>query len=232
MNWGVHYDMAAITVSTYRRVLDYFWRPTIGPERFLSVRYSTLVAIADEGLWSKKTYNNSISVLRRAFKFGYRDHPEGHDPTSGLKSARIRKKDRPVIDPFTIQDAETLIAAIRRDWGEAQGNYDEFRFFTGLRPSEQVALVLADFDATRGTLKINKARVGGIDNDSTKTGEDRRIELCPRAIQVLHRQIALRESLQLAGKIDHDQLFFKETGKPIRNLQYAVMSSAVRSTAA
>ena len=45
------------------------------------------------------------------------------------------KKDRPAIDPFSIQDAEVVIAAIHRDWGEAQGNYDEFRFFTGLRPS-------------------------------------------------------------------------------------------------
>jgi hypothetical protein len=35
--------------------------------------------------------------------------------------------------------AETLMAALDRDWGEAQGNYDEFRFFTGLRPSEQIA---------------------------------------------------------------------------------------------
>ena len=33
------------------------------------------------------------------------------------------------------------LAAIHRDWGEAQGNYDEFRFFTGLRPSEEIALV-------------------------------------------------------------------------------------------
>ncbi|HET9394623.1 MAG TPA: hypothetical protein VFO36_01100 [Nitrospiraceae bacterium] len=36
----------------------------------------------------------------------------------------------PVVDPFSIQDAETLIAKIHRDWGEVQGNYDEFRFFT------------------------------------------------------------------------------------------------------
>jgi len=31
----------------------------------------------------------------------------------------------------------------------------------------------------------------------------------------------LRERLVRAGKIDHDHLFFKETGEPIRNLQYA-----------
>jgi integrase len=57
-----------------------------------------------------------------------------------LRCVRIRKRDR-VIDPFRIDEAERLIPAIRRDWGDAQANYDEFRFFTGLRPSEQIALV-------------------------------------------------------------------------------------------
>jgi len=213
-------DLAAVTVASYRKILNRFWRPQIGTFRFLDLLYSTLVKLADDADWSKKTYNNAISVLRRAFKFGYRDHPEKHDPTTGLKSARIRKKDRPVIDPFTIQEAETLIAGIHRDWGEAQGNYDEFRFFTGLRPSEQIALIVADFDAAKGTLTINKARVAGVDKDSTKTGEDRQIELSPRALEVLGRQLALRTRLELAGKIHHDQLFFKEGGEPIRNLQY------------
>jgi len=167
-------DMAPITVSSYRRVLNTFWRPKIGAMPFLAVRYSMLVRIADEAPWSKKTYNNAISVLRRAFKFGYHDHPDRHDPTLALKSARIRKKDRATIVPFTIQDAEAIIAGIHQDWGEARGNYDEFRFFTGLRPSEQVAILVSDFDPTHGNLTISKARVGGIDKNCAKTGEDRR----------------------------------------------------------
>jgi integrase len=61
------------------------------------------------------------SVLRRAFKFGYRDYSEKYNPTYSLKSARILKRDRTKIDPFTIQDAETLIAAIHRDWGAMGG---------------------------------------------------------------------------------------------------------------
>jgi hypothetical protein len=89
-----------------------------------------------------------------------------------------------------------------------------------LRPSEQVALVVSDFDPAQRTLTISKARVDGIDKDSTKTGEDRRIELCPRALHVLNRQLALRERPVRTGKIDHDHLFFKETGELIRNLQY------------
>jgi hypothetical protein len=38
-----------------------------------------------------------------------------------------------------------------------------------------------DYDAAHGVLSITKARVCGIDKDVTKTGEDRRIVLPPRA---------------------------------------------------
>ena len=137
-----------------------------------------------------------------------------------LKCFRITKKDRPVIDPFTIVEAEALIHAIHRDWGEAQGNYDEFRFFTGLRPSEQIALLVSDCDVGQAKIKVTKARVVARDKDRTKTSEDRLVELCPRALHVLKRQLALRARLKLAGEIDHEELFFKDDGSPIRNLQY------------
>lgn len=212
-------DLAAATLGAYRRVLNGAWRPTLGRKPFRQVRYSQLVAVADAQAWSKKTYSNAISILRQAFDYGYRDHPEQHNPARGLRSARLKKKDRPAIDPFCMHDAETLIAAIHRDWGEAQGNYDEFRFFTGLRPSEEIALVLSDLDLVNGVVSINKARVAGIDRSKTKTGEDRRVQLCPRARCVLDRQLRLRARLEAAGRIDHDYVFFRDSGKPFRNLQ-------------
>ena len=66
-----------------------------------------------------------------------------------------------------------MIEAIHHDWGEAQGNYDEFRFFTGLRPSQEIALTVNDVDLTQDLLSITKARVLAIRRDRTKTGEDR-----------------------------------------------------------
>ena len=213
-------DLAPITLASHRQILDRVWRPHLGRLPFLGIRHSMLVKIADAQRWNKKTYNNAVSALRRAFEFGYRDHPEERDPTAALRSARICKKDRPRIDPFSIQDAETLIAAVHRDWGEAQGNYDEFRFFTGLRPSEQIALVLTDYDRVHGVLSVTKARVAGLDKDVTKTSEDRRIVLCPRAIAVLERQLKLREQLVDAGCIHHQHLFFTAAGEPIRLLRY------------
>ena len=79
--------------------------------------------------------------------------------------------------------------------------------------------VPSDFDPVSGVLHVNKARVAGINRRSTKTGVDRQVVLCPRALAVLHRQLKLREQLQRTGKIDHDQLFFLETGELIRDLR-------------
>ena len=127
----------------------------------------------------------------------------------------MAKKDRPVVAPFTIQEAESLMARLHADWGEAIGNYDEFRFFTGLRPSEQIALLVTDCDARRAALSVTKARVLRRDKDRTKTQEDRDVELCPRALEVLGRQLALRNVYVAAGKIRHEYLFFLEDGRPI-----------------
>jgi integrase len=79
-----------------------------------------MIRIADSHNGKKKTYNNSISALRQAFAFGYLDYPDRRDPAASLRCARIGKKDRPRIDPFSIQDAEVLIAALHADWGEAR----------------------------------------------------------------------------------------------------------------
>jgi hypothetical protein len=49
---------------------------------------------------------------------------------------------------------------------------------------------------------------------------DREIALCGRARNVLRRQLALREVMVRAGKIDHELVFFQEDGSPIIGLSY------------
>jgi hypothetical protein len=62
--------------------------------------------------------------------------------------------------------------------------------------------------------------VSGVDRDKTKTSEDRRVQLCPRALSILRRHLRLRESLAAAGEIDHEHVFFQETGEPFRSLHH------------
>lgn len=162
--WRLHRSLIPDSWG-YRKLLAQIWRTEIGPRIFDEIRYSELAKIANSYQWSKKTYNNAINVIRCAFDYGYKDHPEKHNPASGLKRLRITKKDRPVVAAFTIQDAELLISRLHADWGGAIGSYDEFRFFTGLRPSEQIALLVTDYDARRGVLSVTKARVLRRDKD-------------------------------------------------------------------
>jgi integrase len=113
-------NLAFVTADGYRKLLAQIWRPVIGSLEFEAVKYSTLIKVGHAYRWAKKTYNNSMSALRCAFDYGYQDHPEKHNPATGLKCLRITRKDRPPVDPFPIAEAEVLIAAIHQDWGEAQ----------------------------------------------------------------------------------------------------------------
>ena len=63
-------------------------------------------------------------------------------------------------------------------------------------------------------MSVTKARVLRRDKDRTKTQEDRDVEICPRALEVLKRHLALRAEY-VAEKIRHERLFFLEDGRPI-----------------
>jgi hypothetical protein len=66
--------ISVATLDWYCRSLKAAWRPHLERLPFLAVRFQTLSRIADSyTAWSKKTYNNNISVIWRAFVFGYYD---------------------------------------------------------------------------------------------------------------------------------------------------------------
>lgn len=131
-------DLAFSTCQDYRRILKSVWRPKIGTELFENIVYSRLAGVLAKHTRNKKTYNNVAGSIRCAFAYGYKDHPEKHNPAMGITTFRVTKKDRLPIDPFSIQDAERVIAESHAEFGQAHGNFEEFRFFTGLRQSEQL----------------------------------------------------------------------------------------------
>ena len=55
--------------------------------------------------------------------------------------------------------------------------------------------------------------------DYTKTGVDRVVELCPRALDCLKRQLALRARLKLAGKVAHEKIFCHPDDSAFHDLQ-------------
>ena len=203
-------DLEYATRESYRKIVEAFWRPKFGAQPIADIRYSDLAAIIGGHPWgSVKTRNNVLSVGKRIFGLAYADEAIDRDPTDRLKSLRVQ---RVPPDPYTIAEAETLISAIRDAWGSHAGNYAEFGFFTGCRPSELIALLWSDVDMPGGTVRIDKARVMAQNKNRTKTATVREIELCPRALDVLRRQ---RELTGLrAGHI-----FTQDDGEPFHDLQ-------------
>ena len=70
---------------------------------------------------------------------------------------------------------------------EWAGNLFEFSFFTGMRPSEVIALRWRDIDKIRGLARVKRARTFGEEHE-TKTYKVRDVELNTRAKAALVRQ--------------------------------------------
>lgn len=203
-------DLEHATQESYRKKLKSFWRPRIGEKAIANIRYSDLLAIVGGNPWgSKKTRNNIVSVLRRVFEFAHADELIERNPTERLKSLKVH---RTPPDPYTIAEAEALVAGMVGICGKHAANYVEFGFFSGSRPSELIALLWSDVDMLGGVVRIDKARVMGKDKDRTKTAVIRDIELCPRALSVLRRQ---RELTGLQGK----QVFTNDNGDALHDLR-------------
>lgn len=212
-------ELAYATVESYRKILAYHVQEEHGKRPFTAVTFSDLDDACNKHQGSKKTFNNVVSAIRQAWEYGYKGLARQINPALGLKGVRIPKREQPKPEPIPLEEAEARIAETRRLWGEEQENYDGFRFFTGVRPSEQIALTWADCDLAAGEVVVSKARVMAHDKNEPKNYEDRTIELNPRALGYLLRQRAIWSRLKLEGKVDHERVFFREDGQPFHDLQ-------------
>jgi integrase len=108
-------------------------------------------------------------------------------------------------------------------------NYFEFAFFTGLRPSELIALKWGSIDFLRKKATIDAARVRAVDKDS-KTHRPRDIDLQTRALNALLRQ---KKHTFLSGDFifrnpeSNTRLF--DTGPPMDTWRDALKAVGIRS---
>lgn len=198
-------DLEHSTLRIYRRHLAAYWLPAFGalhPAKITHERVlSRLAELAAEhagsdgsvrpGL-SRKTQNNILIPLRAVFGLVVRSTKVA-DPTEGIGNLKVQKSDP---DPFTREEVEVILDALRRHADAETADYFEFAFFAGMRVSEQIALLWTDVDLRTHAVRVHRARVLAQDKERTKTNVERVVELNARAAAVLDRQ---RGRTQLAG---------------------------------
>lgn len=137
-----------------------------------------------------KTWNNVASVLSMVLEYGYKAKLLREPLHEHIES---RTNPEPEPDPFTLAEIDVILSKMRHPVGR---NLYEFAFFTGMRPSELIALRWSDVDLRLGNVMVRAAVVRSKEK-GTKTGKKRLVELVARARAALERQ---RPLTQLKGE--------------------------------
>ncbi|KAA0995504.1 DUF3596 domain-containing protein [Pseudomonas sp. ANT_J12] len=144
---------------------------------------------------ANKTLTNVQSCLRSALNDAVEDEILESNPLSGWAyKNREQLKEEDDVDPFTREEQSAILAAARGDtWPQLQ-----FSFWTGLRPSELIALEWGDIDWIAGEVRIVRAKTRAAkEPESTKTLAGRRtVKLLAPAREALIKQ---KELTFLAG---------------------------------
>lgn len=137
-----------------------------------------------------KTVNNYVTVLRRAVDMAVADRALEDNL---VRHVHYQRQQTPFPDPFTRDEVEAIIEYTTERYPAGVANDVEFKFFSGLRPSETTALRWADVDLERGRVHVRHAIVRGLEKNTTKTNTARHVLLNSRARAALLRQRALTQ---------------------------------------
>jgi len=141
------------------------------------------------------------AMMRDARKI---DHLIDTDPFAALDWPRLPVS-KP--DPFTEEERDNII----HYFSEKNRFYSPFvylLFWTGMRPSEVLALRWEDIDLKHGFLSISKSRYLGVENNPKTPGSEREIRLLPGVLDVLRAIKPLHVPV-------NEHVFKNQEGKPI-----------------
>lgn len=204
------------TAHHYAQTLNSYHFTDWNAKRMLELDYRKLKAKLGALPDNPKTFNNIASVIKMVLEYGFKAKLL-REPLHEHIDMRTANKAKP--DPFTLPEVEVILGKIKDERGR---NHYEFAFFTGLRPSEQIALRWDNVDLRAGTVLVDTARTR-YEDKGTKTGDERTVELNSRARAALERQ---RKLTQLAGGHvfpDVDGSGFNDTDGPLDAWWKAVM---------
>jgi len=141
-------DLEHSTVHHYSQTLNskHFtdWNPLFLPALDYRKLMAKLAALPEH----PKTFNNIASVMQMVLAYGHKAKLI-REPLHEHIELRTVPKAKP--DPFSLAEIEVVLGKMRHELGR---NFYEFAFFSGLRPSEQIALRWAHVDLRAGTVLV------------------------------------------------------------------------------
>lgn len=182
-------ELASSTWKDYRKIIRHVLIPAFGNHRLADFRKSHARDWANAQTVSVKRLRNVLSILRAALQDAADDGVIDANPLYGwTPKRRGGGKTKPDhIDPFGADEREAILLAA----GNPGRNAIEFAVWTGLRPSELIALMWIDIDWARGKAHVCRGLTYAADApEEPKTrAAEREIDLLPPALEALKRQL-------------------------------------------
>ncbi len=211
------------TFASYTKVLLRYARPVLNERKLSSVRPLDVQALyagmLERGL-SAKTVRYVHSILHSAFKQAVSWGMLARNPTDGVSLPRLNRNEMRALSPA---EAAGFLQAVAQDKWSA---VFVLALFTGMRPSEYLALKWTDVDLEKGTVTVQRSLVETgkgckMHVDETKTASSRRsIPLPTTVVRALveHKRRQAEERLAAGAKYRNQGFVFAtHLGNPVHN---------------
>jgi len=133
---------------------------------------------------SNKTINDIMIVFRGVYNSAIKDGVMKHTPFEHIRNLPVIIKEP---EPFTIEEIRTIMAFETHQQQEI--NAFVFQCYTGVRPSELIALTWDDVDRENWTIKVQRGNVKSRYKCTKTKGSTRTISLLEPAIKILKKQM-------------------------------------------
>ncbi len=222
------------TVAGYKYTLDRYVLPHVGRYqlRHLHVGHveTMQTSLLDAGL-STGTARVARRVLSSALSHAVTSRHIAHNPVKDSRAPRYPDGQRPMLEPFTEEQARKLLAVCKDHPDTAVAAFVTIGLMLGMRRGEILGLRIEDIDWAEGCLSINQAlnqdylpAAGGgwmteLGTSTPKTRHSRRdLSMPPSVRSVLLKLQATRGAQRQVAGDDWEEtgfLFCSKNGKPV-----------------
>ncbi|MCF5056754.1 tyrosine-type recombinase/integrase [Pseudomonas proteolytica] len=211
------------TKVNYTGALNLYWMPTLALVRIDLITTTLLRRTMATIKWtSPAVKRNAIVKLSTILKSAVAEELIPKNPAGILELPKRSKKE---IDPFTLDEANTIIEKMYQHdhWPSTiYAAFFEFVFFTGMRLSEALALRWDAVDLEKKTAHVCRGIALGEVVERTKTGGERVVLLNVRALHALEFARAYAERRKKGkGKVLETPFIFP----PSKNSEYVKQTS-------
>lgn len=207
------------TIAWYRYLIEKYILPVIGGLRLDQVDSDMLIKLQNalRANLAIRTVARVHEMLDRAFKKATVSHKIPYNPMDAVERPRVPRVPQKAMQPAHAAAFRRAVSGHRLELA-----YD-LMFLQGFRRGETLALLITEYDATRGVLKVSGQvqTVAGKTKRKGKTKSEsgaREVPLTPRQQELMRAHLARladeRARLGLEWK-EHGLLFPSERGTPI-----------------